>query len=893
MKPGRAKPVRVTVVPHTHWDRAWYLPFEDFRAELVEVIDGLLDALEADEDLRFTLDGQTIVLEDYLEIRPDHAERLARLVGAGRLMVGPWYVLPDEFLVSGEALVRNLLAGSAIAERFGRRMNVGYVPDPFGHIGQLPQLLEGFGLEGFVFQRGLDPHSRGGPTELSWEGADGTRVLSKWLRSGYGNLDRPGHVPRPSYSPRDAQPADLELGARVLCEAVERELASARSGAVLLCNGTDHRPLQPEIGQIAARAARAMPGVEIRIGTLEDFLADMRAGLEGEQVEPIRGELSYRHGDLLQGVHSARVQLKQANQEVQALLERFAEPLDALEWQQAGGAGARASRRGLLDHAWRTLLKNHPHDDICGCGVDQTHREMGWRFERAAQVGKRVIADAARGLGERFDRPEGVCLLVFNPQGCARTELLRASIDLRPEEIEKELEIEDGQGRRAACQLLRREPCQHVELDRVFEAERCELAFLAEDLPACGLRAYALRAGRSKPAGRPGELRVEGQSIRGPHNRLVFGPDGRFELHDRRSGRCFDGLHVFEDAADCGDEYDFSPLAGGETLRSNGARAEIDCLHGCADFVTMRVTAQMDIPLGLTRDRRARLARTARCGIESQITVYAHTPRVDVTTRLVNRCRDHRLRVLFGLEVDTDEVLVDEAFDVVSRGIEPPLPRAGMPPYPTCHQQRFLCLRDARGGLAVLNRGLAEYEVYAEGARKVAALTLLRAVGHLSRDDLVTRPFHAGPFIATPGAQCPGPHVFHYALLPCGGGDEIDPLLLREARSFCEPPLLLRLEGPAGAGELRAETSFVALEPDCLELSAVKRAERLDGLIVRFFNPTARTVKAGLRFWRRFESIERVRLDESDVEGGLLARGKDRVEIDCGPKKIVTLKLRA
>ena len=90
------------VVSHTHWDREWYKPFQHFRMRLVDLTDGLLKLLETDPEYKvFTFDGQTIVLEDYLEIRPENEERLRKLVNEGRIIIGPWYNQPDEFLISG------------------------------------------------------------------------------------------------------------------------------------------------------------------------------------------------------------------------------------------------------------------------------------------------------------------------------------------------------------------------------------------------------------------------------------------------------------------------------------------------------------------------------------------------------------------------------------------------------------------------------------------------------------------------------------------------------------------------------------------------------------------------------------------------------------------------
>ena len=172
------------LVSHTHWDREWYLPFQNFRLKLVHLVDNLLDLLDEDPNYKyFMLDGQTIVLDDYLDIRPEREADLCAHIQSGRILIGPWYILPDEFLVSPEALIRNLLHGERSALQFGARMDVGYIPDPFGHIGQMPQILQGFGIQHASVQRGLSEQ----PCEFWWQSPDGSKVFMGYLRDSYAN----------------------------------------------------------------------------------------------------------------------------------------------------------------------------------------------------------------------------------------------------------------------------------------------------------------------------------------------------------------------------------------------------------------------------------------------------------------------------------------------------------------------------------------------------------------------------------------------------------------------------------------------------------------------------------------------------------------------------------
>src|SRR6185503_8054973 len=366
----------IHVVSHTHWDREWYLTHEQFRFRLVALIDRLLDLLDADPSYKhFHLDGQTIVLEDYLEIRPEQEPRLRRAIEEGRVLIGPWYVMPDEFLVSGESLVCNLLRGDRISRQFGTPMPVGYLPDLFGHVGQMPQIWRQVGLDNTILWRGF-----GGPdAEYWWEAPDGSRVLMMHLPpEGYCNATR-----------LVFDPAAMMTRA---AEKIAYERGRTRTSQALLMNGVDHVEPHPTIPGLIEKLS-AIPDQRARHSTLPEYVAAVRNAVEAERpdLETVVGELrtGTDYANLLPGVLSARVYLKQHNAHVQTLLESYAEPLALF----ASLLGARYPS-GELRHAWKTLLQNHPHDSICGCSIDAVHDENMTRFARARQVGDAVV-DAA------------------------------------------------------------------------------------------------------------------------------------------------------------------------------------------------------------------------------------------------------------------------------------------------------------------------------------------------------------------------------------------------------------------------------------------------------------------------------------------------------------------
>ena len=376
---GQRAPRLVAVVPHTHWDREWYLPFQAFRLGLVEVLDEFLPRLESDAGYdRFLLDGQMAVVDDYLELRPEAAEVLRRLAEAGRLTVGPWYILMDEFLVSGETIIRNLQLGLERAYAFGGAMSVGYLPDMFGHVAQMPQLLRLAGFEHAVVWRGVP--AAVDRSAFWWQAPDGSTVRAEYLLVGYGN--------------GAAMPDDPAALVRRV-EAHEAETARFALGAdapMLWMNGTDHQAPQPWLGEVLAAANAAQDHFQFTVSSLPEYLA--KAPTEG--LPSWRGELrSGARANLLMGVASNRVDVKIAAARAERALERVAEPLCALWLAPDKWPGAE------LRLAWENVIRNSAHDSICACSHDLVGTSVLHRYSEAttiAEVLRRRALQAAAAV---------------------------------------------------------------------------------------------------------------------------------------------------------------------------------------------------------------------------------------------------------------------------------------------------------------------------------------------------------------------------------------------------------------------------------------------------------------------------------------------------------------
>ncbi|MCZ2108204.1 MAG: hypothetical protein LC118_01310, partial [Dehalococcoidia bacterium] len=379
----------VYVVPHCHWDREWYQPNELFRWRLVQMIDELLEHMEQHPEYAcFNLDGQSIVIDDYLELRPENETRLRTMIEAGRIVIGPWWVQPDEFLPTGESHIRSFQRGIRFADRLGGSLRVGHCADQFGHIAQMPQIMHQLGLTSACLWRGV-PDSV--PAwSFWWESPDGTRQPVLYLRNSYSSGWR---LP--------ADPEDLMERTR----RQERDLPD--NAPALLMNGTDHSRMEKHVpGALAAAAGR---GYEFRLATLADYERAVFAHGIDEHVHV--GELrSPDRSNVLAGVMSSRTDIKRRDFEVARALERYAEPLELLSWLEHGPDASPA-----LKQAWRLQLENSPHDSICGCSVDQTHREMFPRYDRAEQLANQVARESMQHLVRRLDVPPGGGVALFRP----------------------------------------------------------------------------------------------------------------------------------------------------------------------------------------------------------------------------------------------------------------------------------------------------------------------------------------------------------------------------------------------------------------------------------------------------------------------------------------------
>ncbi|PEN14238.1 glycoside hydrolase [Longibacter salinarum] len=915
-------PLHGIVVSHTHWDRAWYLPFQVFRHRLVRLVDRLIELLETNEEYRaFTLDGQTVLLDDYLEIRPDQEERLRTLIDEGRLLIGPWYTLPDLFLVSAESVVRNLQVGRAHCDEFGGGMTVGYIPDPFGHFAQMPQILRGFGMQTYIFMRGLgrEEKERLGGT-FDWRAPDGSTVRAIYQPQGYfpaGNLGHPE-----VYGRFDGHTPTVDLAEERVREAVETLSDVQQEKTLLLSNGFDHMPEQPELPDLLTSLNKRMTDVDLEHGTLPQFV-DLLLAEYGTH-ETYEGDLvGNADHPILLNVYSTRIYLKQQNHRAQSLLTRHVEPMSA--WLETESVGPDA--RPFLDQAWRLLLRNHPHDDICGCSVDAVHDDDEQRFRQIDEIGTSLLREHLESLvlSGGFEEPQGneewpsddrldegapdlgtTDVFVFNPHPFAHRQRVEATIMMPEPEGTRSDDPRPARplaglmpdGTPVDIQTLETEG--DVVRSNYLEAtwgRRYRVSFDVE-LPPLGYQvvriAETLQAIEDKND--PAEVLLENDAYR------VWVEGERLQILEKETGTRFGDALGFEYHLDAGDTYSYGPVPDHGPWNAEFVSSQ----HHPDRRETLQLQYALAVPEQYDRDAEQPIGTTT-LDLTVDITLTLQQA-VGISVRYENTARDGRLRIVLPTGLIRDESLADGHFALRPRKKPPwltpedePERHDGYPGelnYPTQHQGDFVMVEqtsdDSDQGRRtwIANRGLPEYELLTDGEQAQVAVTLHRAVGWLSVADGRIRGCQAGPTVPTPGAQC---QREMHAELAWGHGIIPRFEAVRRARAFAHPARATEipyLPYAESRGRWSRSRSIARIDNPAIDLTALRPSVTDDAQAIRLCNLSADEQTARLSIGLQVEEWCVSTLQEGWDEASVRDVNRGTIDITVGPHEVVTLLLR-
>ena len=939
-------------ISNTHWDREWRFSMQRTRHMLVYMMDMLLDIFEKEPKFKsFHLDSQTIPLLDYLEIRPEREALIKKYVAEKRLYVGPWFCLPDEFCVAGESLVRNLLLGHKIGNKFGYVSKTGYSPFSWGQLSQMPQIYNGFGIKFAAFYRGVNtivaPHS-----EFIWEGPDGTRLVASRLgvrprynvwyviqRPGFWNQQnennrvmfwKDGHGPF-KFVDEARYGLDMQY-AHPRFDYFKKNVKERAHQAYNEQDGdwtTPHRfwscghdsscPDIREVRMIADCDEALKDKADVFHSSFEDF-QKMVCENASPDLPVVKGEMRYYYTKgstsvLFGWIISARMDLKRDNFITELALTNYAEPLAVF----ASLLGA-PYPQGFIDTAYNWLLQNHGHDSIGGCSRDIIGEDMIYRTRQSRQIStcvtERAMLDILASIDLSKYSTEDMALVVFNPAAFARSEVQPAVIDIPQEWKCDGFEIVDEKNKRMKVQLCgKAAPSYPIvqspnDTANMFPMSRFNVQAQFEDIPAMGYRTFFV-----KPVKKPRPQAVKSmltgpQSMENEFISVTINSNGTLTVTDKATGKVYDKLGYFHDCSEVGNPWEHHTVAHESVYTTLNENARIALIRDGELETAFRITIDWALPEGRTKDDKVRSEHLKPYTIINTVTLRRGQQWVEIVTNLDNTVEDHYLQVAFPSNINSDKVSVQGQFDVIERSVFLPDPSLYDEKIQTEQPMNsFVDITDGKAGLALLNEGLKAYEAKDDPARTIS-LTLLRC---FPLRICVTQEM-LDYSQTDKGSQCLGKHTFRYAVMP-HAGDWQKANLWQTADRF-NLAFVAAQTGPTKHGTEPLAKSFVEIKPDSLVVSAVKRSESGQGWIVRLFNPFDKTVKGAVRLNRGFTGpttppspVERIMADfalpaakskkwtlvrtvtlEEIPEKDLKMDADGWVNVEMGKKKILTIE---
>lgn len=856
----------VYFISHTHWDREWFLTQEQYRIRLIRLIDHMIAVLEHDPEFEcFHLDGQTIVLDDYLAVRKQNESRLRKLVREGRVIIGPWYEQNDLYLTSAESTVRNLMEGIRTSREWGREMKVGYLPDQFGIIGQMPQIFRGVGIENCIFGRGFS-YSKHSFPHFMWSAPDGTALFTVLLTHWYNNAQR--------------LPEDSEQLEQMFAFILRQEESSNPTPHLLMMNGVDHLEAQENL-PLVIRKLKERYGSEYRFvhANLAQYVEILQHSYQSQPLGQVTGELRDKEKiHMLLGTLSSRVYLKQANADCHNVMEKWLEPLSA--W--CALTGLEENDREYMRFLWKLWMENHPHDSICGCSQDAVHEHMMDRHKRVMEIAEGLLEQKlqllAAQISEEGFQAGNLKLLAVNTSQLGNAATIRTPIYFMSEDQVADFTIEDECGNRVPYRLIGAEECRTmalspINLPGVLQVKRFDVEWQPTP-PAFGYSCYRITAhqkGKRIEDGLGRERLLENN-----HLCVEVLDHGQYTILHKKSGKRFEYAGQIHEVGDRGSLYDCQPLDDARVWNE-----QVEFVYHLSNelYQELQYRFVWALPAALDESLAQRVPQKIGCPFTVTLRLDRDSPYLRATVEVDNRVKDHRIRLLFPVP-EAEKVWAGGQYDVVDRACN----EADAPNLP-CNLQPFwkwVAGKSEHGGLAVYANGLHEYEMMDE--HQALGITLLR--GAATIHDRERTPMEPDQ---QPLGQCLGAYRFELAIRPFA--DESKTTLYQEAEQFQQgirtkqlavddarwiqgrayvqdSPLSGAFERPDPNQQLDKwprSAKLLALDGQSL-VSVVKWAEHRDYPLLRLYNVEHELSQIRLEWCRPLHKLVRTNLLEEEEE---------------------------
>ncbi len=813
---------RLLLVPSTHWDREWYKPQSEFSVYLTELFEIVLDKLESGELGSYFTDGQAVMVEDILNLKPEWKEKIAGFAAQGRLELGPFYVLTDMYMPSGESFFRNISYGVKLIRELGGKPGIPYAPDAFGHNQDLPAILNSAGFDAYFFCRGIGDQLEPPRSEFIWRDRnDRYKVLAlsaivdvfhpvtgRWISGAYGlgmNLPQ--------------KQEDFNERLEVIWQHLEQY---SDLPVQLAVNGSDHLLPEENLAERIEKFNASNAGFTAETAPIAEYVREAWNNLDIDKLPSVSGELvAGRFFRILTGTSSSRVNLKIRNAKAQFLLEKIVEPAMAF-----ADASLRERYNTHLDNAWKWLLQNQAHDSICGCSVDAVHREMNVRFDK--------IESSMQVVAERLLRIRSNVRELKAIMPAADAELLKVAVVHNACDVDKgrlwhfsfvlpadininDYALLDNEGNEHDFIAFKDAPASTTNgpfIPAGPMGRLCDRLTVYTAMPVCGGFGSSSMFFRKKSIAEPcGDCAIP-----------VFVKNGVLVLST--PAYTVEDFLSLVDMSDIGDEYDYRP---GEAphVCCNGAWHEVSrCVRGkiySAEFETSVV-----VPAAHNSEEMAENKVVIQ--IVGALDDSGFAARICID----NKACDHRLQLRIKTPFPFKEYCRETQFyhDItpVERMNEPDNWRDKTEPLR--RNYGYISISDNGRNFAVMPQGL--YEHTTDG--KSFDITLLRAVGNLGQSG-------AGPKIITREAQMLGRIDCRIAF--AWDGDGANSNALHHISSRLNDNAYGVTLHPEIQSDKYDETLF-ELESDELLVSAFYYDRDVEWTVVRIFNPANRIGKGVL-----------------------------------------------
>lgn len=876
------------MVPHTHWDREWFFTSSRAKVYLLKDVQDVLTKLEEDPRFScFVLDGQASLIVDYLNWRPQDQDRVKKLVSQKKLIIGPWYTQTDQFLPSGENIIRNLTYGMRICEALGGYQSVAYVPDSFGQESSLPQIYREAGVEKAVLWRGFSSHEVP-KSEFIWQGEDGSRVKVYRMACGYfigGLIDE----------------SKLE---KIMLEnsfpEVEQE---ATTNQILFPQGSDMAPIRFNLPDLVEKLNQLHEGYQFKISSLEDYIAAIDK--EKPMLSIITGEHdSGRDMRVHKSNYSSRADLKQLNTFLQNYLTNVVEPLCSL-----------GTRFGLeypqveIETMWAKLFENSAHDSMANCVSDSVNDDIYHRYKEVKDIATSLVEMTLREISVRVKNDNrAVTLTIFNTLPVPRTGIIHRKL-YSPF---KQFDIVDTFGNKVPFSILslKEETARitgaTIQLnpgDKIYHPDHVyevEVAISAENIPSLGYKQFYIQAAATNDKLKE----TAGRVIENEFYKISLNQDGSLEITDKESGRIYHRQAILEENGDGGDSYNYSPARDDYVLYSID-QAFTWQVSQAKLVEILKVSFQFKVPSDLKNRKEGKY--NTDLPVVLTVSLYKGEKLIRLHLDVDNRkVSDHRLCIDFDAEIANQFTVADLQFGAIKRPVEKAADLADWEaakdkwqekPISINPMQSFVAVGNDSFTLAIFPQGVREYEAIGKDHSKLR-LTLFRTYGMLGKSDLLYRPGRASgdDTVATPDAELHKKLCFDLGLYLTE--KDFDSTQIAQVAKSYNTPLQAFAYAEFLNGRLLFPFNRVTRDlPQSaslfktsgkLVLSTIKRADKRPGLVIRLYNGGFLPVQDYLSFEQPLKVAELVDLRE-EHKGKLQVKDDKVVLPQIGHAKFISV----